>query len=428
MKKKTQINQREQRFKTLDVPVGWSISEFGKEFTFLRSAQIPREFLSLKESGKDVYCLHYGDIHATYTNELLDFDTEVRIPILHPSYQIPPTVDFLADGDLIIADASEDYEGVAESIELQNLKGKKAIGGLHTIVVRDAKGNTAPGFRAYLLKHPYVKRALQRAANGLSVYGISRSNLAAITIPLPSLNEQKSIASIFSTWDKAIESLQHLLDQKELRKKALMQKLLTGKKRLPGFTEEWKAVRLGDVTKKFSRRNRELRDAKVYSVTNTNGFVLQSEHFERVVAGEDLSNYKIIKKREFAYNPARINVGSIAYFEDEIGIISSLYVCFSTTKEILDYFLAQILKLDRTKHRIGSHGEGGVRIYLWYELFAKIKIAIPSLPEQRAIANVLTAADREISLLKQKLFVLREQKKGLMQKLLTGEIRVRRVN
>ena len=259
---------------------------------------------------------------------------------------------------------------------------------------------------------------------GATINSINSSELKEFKIPLPPLPEQRAIANILSTWDTAIQTTQALISQKEQEKKWLMQNLLTGKKRLKGFSGEWKDVKIGDVTTKFSRKNKDLIDCRVYSVTNYNGFVLQSDHFSREVAGDNLTGYKIIKKGEFAYNPARINVGSIAYFNDEIGIISSLYVCFSTNEEILDYFLEQIFKLDLVKHRIEAFGEGGVRVYLWYELFEKIKISIPNIEEQTAIAQVLQTADKEIALLKTKLEQQKLQKKGLMQVLLTGKVRV----
>jgi len=249
--------------------------------------------------------------------------------------------------------------------------------------------------------------------------------VSSFPFPLPPHPEQTAIANLLSTWDKAIQTTTALIAQKEQRKKWLMQQLLKGKKRLKGFSGEWVQTKLGAVTEKFSRRNNQLIDAKVYSVTNTNGFVLQSEHFEREVAGEDLSSYKIIKKNEFAYNPARINVGSIAYFQNDLGIISSLYVCFKTNQRILDYYLLQLFQLDHMKHNISAYGEGGVRIYLWYELFEKIKIFLPPIEEQTAIAAVLQAADKEIQLLKAKAEQLKEQKKGLMQQLLTGKKRLR---
>jgi len=256
--------------------------------------------------------------------------------------------------------------------------------------------------------------------------GINSIEYGSLKIPLPPLPEQKKISETLSTWDKAIETTENLINAKTKFKNVLMQLLLTGKKRYKEFqNEKWKSINLGQVTELISRRNSKLIDARIYSVTNNHGFVFQSDHFSREVAGEDLTNYKIIKKHEFAYNPARINVGSIAYFKAEIGIISSLYVCFRTTKDLLDEYLSYLLQIETTKFKIRNFGEGGVRVYLWYPLFATIKVSIPNITEQKKIANTLNFLDREIELLNKQLEALKEQKKGLMQKLLTGEIRVK---
>lgn len=321
--------------------------------------------------------------------------------------------------------------------------------GLTTVICDDLENTTYSGFiirfrdngcldleyKAHCFFEVGFRRRLLNKSTISANTNINQGALNSLKIPLPPLPEQKAIAQVLSTADAAIRTTEKLIAQKELRKKWLMQQLLTGKKRLPafanasagkkGFGGEWKEMKLKDVTTNFSRRNKKLVDAKVYSVTNKRGFVLQSDHFEGKVAGEDLSNYKIIKKNEFAYNPARVNVGSLAYFEEEIGVISSLYVCFKTTKDVLDYFLLQFLQIDHTKHRIEALGEGGVRVYLWYDLFSKIKIKLPSIEEQTAIAQVLQAADKEISLLKAKAEKVREQKKGLMQVLLTGKVRLK---
>lgn len=256
--------------------------------------------------------------------------------------------------------------------------------------------------------------------------GLNLKLLNDLIVILPPLPEQRKIAAILSTWDEAIQTTQALISQLQQRNKGLAQQLLTGKKRLKGFEKEWKTVRVGEVTENFSIRNKHLIDAPVYSVTNTNGFVLQTEHFSKGVAGEDLSGYKIIKKDEFAYNPARVNVGSIARFKRDIGIISSLYVCFSTIDSVLlgEYF-SYVLDIDHTKHSIIRYGEGGVRVYLWYPLFAGIKISIPDIKEQQAIAAVLDKADAELKAQEAYLAALQQQKKGLMQQLLTGQVRVK---
>ncbi len=255
--------------------------------------------------------------------------------------------------------------------------------------------------------------------------GINGKEYSSLKIPLPPIFEQKKIADILSTWDKAIETTQSLLDKLQLRKKGLMQKLLTGKKRLPGFKGKWEEMRMEDLTQNFSKRNKELIEARVYSVTNDRGFILQTDMFSHEVAGKDLKGYKIIKEKEFAYNPARINVGSIAHFKDEIGIISSLYVCFKTNENLLDEYLEYILKTHEFQYKIQRYGEGGVRIYLWYYLFKHIKMKIPNVKEQAAINNILGKADEEINQTQKYLDRLQEQKKGLMQQLLTGQKRVK---
>jgi len=155
----------------------------------------------------------------------------------------------------------------------------------------------------------------------------------------------------------------------------------------------------GEFTKKFTQKNKDLIDATVYSVTNYDGFVVQSEHFDKDVASADLTSYKIVKKGDFAYNPARINVGSIAHFKNDIGIISSLYVCFRTTEMVLDEFLIYLLQLDYTKYQISILGEGGVRIYLWYDLFSLIKCEIPCIKEQDKIVAFLKIIDNKLDMI-----------------------------
>lgn len=271
--------------------------------------------------------------------------------------------------------------------------------------------------------HKFIQ--LTNVSSGSKMPRADWDYVSSFPFPVPPIKVQYVLNHLLSNLDKSILLTERKIGQKVLLKKWLFQQLLNGKRRLKGFEErQWREVKLGDITENFSRRNKKLVDAQVYSVTNSHGFVHQDEHFSREVAGEDLSNYKIIKKGEFAYNPARINVGSIAYFENEVGLISSLYVCFKTTNQIDDYYLFQLFDLDHTKYKINAYGEGGVRIYLWYDLFAKIKVFIPEMDEQLAICKVLRAADKEIDLLRVKVSKLREYKKGLIQKLLTGKMQL----
>ena len=137
----------------------------------------------------------------------------------------------------------------------------------------------------------------------------------------------------------------------------------------------------------------------MFSVTNDRGFVPQSEQFEgRDMVGEDIKAYKIIHTNDFAYNPARINVGSIAMYTGEKPcMISSLYVCFKTTKEVNNEWLMQLLKTPKMNYYYNVNGEGGVRVYLFYPNFARIRMFIPKIEEQKKIAKLLNLIDERIA-------------------------------
>lgn len=392
-------------FQNTTIPSDWEVKHFGD------IADIDK--ISLKSNTPEDYEFDYISLSDVDSN---DFKIETTKQVFANAPSRARRV--VSKGDILMSTVRPNLQGF--TLIENDVSNLIASTGFAVISTREV-------LNSYLFQYLFssaIERQFHQLLVGSNYPAINSSDVKKLKIPLPPLPEQKAIAQVLSTWDHAIQKTEALLAQKELRKKWLMQQLLTGKKRLKGFDGEWRERRIGDITQKISRRNKQLSDASIYSVTNNSGFVLQSNHFAGRVAGDDLSNYKIIKRQEFAYNPARINVGSLAYFEEDLGIISSLYVCFKTKSEILDYFLLQFLRLEHTKHRIISLGEGGVRIYLWYDLFSKIKIKFPSLKEQAAIAQVLQAADKEIELIKAKATQLREQKKGLMQQLLTGKIRM----
>ena len=168
--------------------------------------------------------------------------------------------------------------------------------------------------------------------------------------------------------------------------------------RFPEFSGEWERCTIGDITRNFSLRNKDKIQYPMFSVTNSRGFVPQSEQFEdREMIGEDIKAYKIIHEGDFAYNPARINVGSIAkYDKSEPCMISSLYVCFKALPQINNEWLMQLLKTPKMNFYYNVNGEGGVRVYLFYPNFARIRTSYPSLAEQQKIASFLSILDQRI--------------------------------
>jgi len=156
----------------------------------------------------------------------------------------------------------------------------------------------------------------------------------------------------------------------------------------------------------------------MFSVTNDRGFIPQSEQFEgRDMVGEDIKAYKIIHSNDFAYNPARINVGSIAMYTGEKPcMISSLYVCFKTTKEVNNEWLMQLLKTPKMNYYYNVNGEGGVRVYLFYPNFARIRMFIPKIEEQKKIAKLLNLIDERIATQNKIIEDLKKLKSAIVEK------------
>ena len=189
--------------------------------------------------------------------------------------------------------------------------------------------------------------------------------------------------------------------------------------RFPEFHGEWEKCILGDITENFNLRNKDKIQYPMFSVTNDRGFVPQSEQFEgRDMVGEDIKAYKIIHTNDFAYNPARINVGSIAMYTGEKPcLISSLYVCFKTTKEVNNEWLMQLLKTPKMNYYYNVNGEGGVRVYLFYPNFARIRMSIPKIEEQKKIAKLLNLIDERIATQNKIIDKLQSLIKGIMVEL-----------
>lgn len=409
-----------------ELPIGWEELQISEIFEFKNTASLSREALTKEKTHEEVMYIHYGDIHATFKTELIDLNTEHRIPYLKDEY-INSNLIYLQEGDLVLADASEDLVGIGESIEIKNIGSKKVVSGLHTFLLRDKNQKTVNGYRTYLFRNEKVHNSIKKIATGTSVYGISKGNLSRIKIPLPPLPEQREIANILSTWDTAIQSTQALISQKEQEKKWLIQNLLTGKKRLKGFSGEWKELHIRDVAKEVSIKNKSDKQLTVLSCTKYNGLVPSLEYFGRKIFADDVSTYKIVPLNHFAYATNHIEEGSIGYQERfEEALISPMYTVFKTNESVNDTFMYRLLKSHPLVYQYQNRMEGSIdrRGGLRWDAFSIIKIKLPYIEEQTAIAQVLQTADKEIELLKTKLEQQKLQKKGLMQVLLTGKVRV----
>lgn len=224
---------------TLEIPQGWRLVKLGDIFRFLQSHAFSRDNLTTAPATgvAGVFNIHYGDIHATYEGPLLDLQQEARVPRIKILDQLPTRAEMLEDGDLVMADASEDHAGVGACVELVNLQGQKVTGGLHTFVLRDVSKETVLGFRGYLFQEYHLAKELKRISTGASVYGISKTNLAKVLLTVPPLEEQKAIVKVLNAADRELDALERKLKNWKVQKKYLLYNLVDGTIRLPEFIE-----------------------------------------------------------------------------------------------------------------------------------------------------------------------------------------------
>ena len=287
-------------------------------------------------------------------------------------------------------------------------------------------------FEAGMLNHE-IQALAQEGARNHGLLNISIEDFFNAIIVQPPLAEQQRIADILTTEDKVIELKEKRLAEKQRQKKYLMQQLLTGKKRLPGFSGEWKVNRLHNIVKRYTKRN-AVGNTNVLTISAQYGLINQSEFFNKAVASDDKSNYFLLEKGDFAYNKSYSNgypFGAIKRLTRyDVGIVSPLYICFRIKDgSVSGEYLEQYFEAGLMNHEIQAFAQEGARnhglLNIAVDDFFNSKILLPLPEEQATIAEVLSAADCEIDLLQQDIEQEKQKKKALMQLLLTGIVRVK---
>ncbi len=256
---------------------------------------------------------------------------------------------------------------------------------------------------------PFFKRELYRRTIHVAFpQKINKEDIGKCLFAHPSIVEQSKIGSFLNLLDQRIDTQSKLIEDLRILKKAIMARLFQ--------SSEGEMKTLGELTVNFSNRNKQRIPYPMFSVTNDKGFIPQSEQFEdREMEGEDIAAYKLIHTGDIAYNPARINVGSIAQYKGKATcMISSLYVCIKAKKTVSDRWLMHILKSERLLYYYNLYAEGGVRLYLFYPNFSRIKVFAPPYAKQEIIADCLDAIEKKVEqesvllndLMKQKQFFL----------------------
>lgn len=327
---------------------------------------------------------------------------------------------FLKKGDILMALTGGTLGKVAifdleEDKYLQNYRVGKFI----------SNEKSVSSYLAFLLKSHYVQNRIMDNVNEAAQPNFGKQDFDKIKIPLPPIEEQNAIANCLSTWDEAIEKQQKLIEAKEIRHKALMQKLLSGKKRLPGFTDEWKEVKikhLGEIKtgNTPSKNNSDYWGDEFYWCTADDMKNKYIYHTKQRLSSLGKEKARIVPENSILVTCiASIGINAITKVKTGFNQqINSITPNNNFDVEFIYYLI------NNNKSKLLEYAGAGALPMLNKNTFMEIAFKIPVLNEQLAISNILKTSEAEIEIEKQKVEQLKEQKKALMQKLLTGKVRL----
>lgn len=276
-------------------------------------------------------------------------------------------------------------------------------------VVRITNNAINTKYLFHYLKAPFLLDFANKTSTGGTIKHLNQNVLGEFEVPYSCLDEQVKISNFFDRIDARITT------QSKIIKDLIALKHWIIHRYYDDNISKCKQ-RFSNYISQISTRNTSESIKNVLSVSNKNGFVKQSEQFDdREIASDDKHNYKIVEKNDFAYNPARINVGSIARMKSfENGIVSPMYICFRSSDKVLPEYLDYYFQSGLFFTEMSKRLEGSVRQCLSYEALSGIMVFMPSLDEQKEIIKKLNSVENKIELEKKILLNYQHQKKYLL--------------
>lgn len=376
-------------FYNTEIPIDWEIIPLGEVFKLTSGKTKPNDIFE-KPVDENIYPVFGG-------NGVMGFAAEYN-----------------SEGENILIGRVGEYCGITRFVS------EKCWITDNALYSKEFLKNIDTKYLVYKLQLEDLSRLRNKGGQPL----ISQGPISIHKVSLPkSLPEQRAISQVLSTADAAIQTTEKLIAQKELRKKWLMQQLLTGKKRLKGFDGEWKKIGAGEVFKSITKKG--YADEELLSATQDRGMIPRTMLEGRVtMPTTGTEGFKLVEIGDFVISLRSFQGGlEYSYYR---GLVSPAYTVLKPKVPINEEFYKQYFKSYEFIGRLATAVIGirdGKQIS--YDDFCLVKIPYPSSDEQYAIAQVLQVAEKEISLLKAKAEKLREQKKWLMQVLLTGKVRLK---
>lgn len=393
-------------------PCDWEKSTLKKLGEFAKGKGIPGE----KMKNEGIPCVGYGDIYMKYNYHFNQAKSFIDRTTADESIQV-------GIDTLLFTGTGETAEEIGKCVCYTG-SDDIYVGG--DIIIFNSV-DVSPVFIAYQQYLPFAIKQKAGFGQGHSVVHIYKSDLEKLYCAYPkSKAEQEKIAEILQEQDRLIELKEKLIEEKKKQKQYLMEVLLTGKVRLPGFTDKWRKVRLKTILKE--RNDYAVKDGEYPHVTlSTEGIYLKNERYNRdfLVKTEE-KEYKITHDGDICYNPANLKFGVICVNDFGDAIFSPIYVTFEVAKTEDFHYIGNYMCRNNFINAVRKYEEGTVyeRMSVKPQDMLLFTISLPTLPEQKAISNVLSKADDELALLQTELEEQKRKKQSLMQLLLTGIVRV----
>ena len=395
------------------IPEDWEVKPFSQIFDMYPNNSYPRDCMN--DSRGVVRNIHYGDVLIKYPT-IVDAE-KCAIPYLNEDVKIK-LQKLVQSGDIIIADTAED-ETVGKCVEIKNVGDNKIVAGLHTFFCRP----TAPfaaGWLGYYINSTNYHNQLIPYITGIKVLSISRTAIQETKLLVPPIAEQRAIAEALSDVDGLIAALDKKIAKKRLLKQGAMQQLLTGKKRLPGFTDEWVEKKLGEICSIIMGQSPS---SEYYNTQNRGLPLIQGnadlENRQQVVRFYTSQITKECEKGDVIFS-VRAPVGAVGKATHK-SCLGRGVCAIKTDNDFLYHYLVYI------ENDWSSFSKGSTFDSINSDELYQLSLVLPQTKkEQQAIATILSDMDKEIADLEAQRDKYRLLKSGMMQKLLTGQIRLKR--
>lgn len=403
----------------------WHSYTLGEILTFYSTNSFSREKLNY-DTGS-VKNIHYGDIHTKFPS-IVSVSDNKDIPFINNEIDLSKYSEnqYLQNGDLIIADASEDYEDIGKAIEVKNIDDEKVLAGLHTILARDNNNITVNGFKAYLFSTNSLKTKIKIIANGISVLGISKNSLSKLTVNVPSKNEQNDVVDFISLIDNKIE----LLEQKHQYyldfKKFLMQQIFAQKLRFAKFDYEWVDYPLKDIGKIITGTTPSTKNKDNFS---DNGYLwvtpgdISNKRIvtstERNLSKEGLNNGRELPPNSILVTCIGATIGKICMIK-KVGSCNQQLNAIIPNEQFDPDFIYYIIQYNAERLKLIA-GNTATPI-LNKKSFGNIKFEFPKLKEQQKISRLLTSMDDAIDNIESGIKNIQYFKNGLLQQMFVVRI------